>query len=687
MRKGFSDGGHSFPSNDRSKLKGVLLICSFLTFSLSIHAQPNKVDSLLRVLKTHVHDTSRVKTYNGVALEFYKTDLEKSKNYSDSAISLGKKANYYDGVFAGMLRKAFIYSREDKKETSKRIFREMLSIALEHGMKRNIIRSYNNLGVHCTVMYESDSAIYYAGKSLSLDSSNTNKKFTYQTLATAYRYKGDYSTSLSYHMKNLSICQETNDQNFESIVLTNIGNLKAMMMQFDEAIHYFNASAKIIDSIRFQDQYANLNNSLGAAYIEKKEFKKAEGYFMTSLRIAKKINSKRLLAHALLHLGNVYSGLRSFEKSMLYYRQSRVLAREIKEESALCELNIGIGFIYTMQKKLKKAEKETREGLERANRLGQPDYKAQAYSQLYRIDSTRGNFKDALLNYKKSEAITDSLYNFKSAQQISDIEKKYELERKTTEIQGLQLQVEKEQSQVAGAKYRLFAVTSLLLLVISLSVFIFFRIISQRKRNAQEDIIKKQKEVILAQENVQEKISRDLHDNIGQRMIVLKMNLESSYEGIRVSAPVFSLLKEITTDIRDLSHSLSPYILQTEGLRSALDILLKTVFDNSSVEYTFESFNLQNTYPYEIEINLYRIGQELISNVLKHANADQVTMQLYESAAHLILIVEDDGNGMVSPLQKGFGIANIESRVKMLSGMFHFDSANGKTISTIRIPL
>jgi len=365
-----------------------------------------------------------------------------------------------------------------------------------------------------------------------------------------------------------------------------------------------------------------------------------------------------------------------------------VLIREMQDQFTLTRLSLGFAHVYLHQNRYEESKREAIDAIRRSEKINSTSLRRKAYLALYRVDSARKNYKEALDYYQKSQIMYDSIFSAEKSRQIIEIQEKYESEKKAREIEALQREMEKKQVQVIQHENRLYVVGSLLVVVLCVGAFTYWRLRINRERKAHEDLIQKHKEVIRAQEEVQEKISRELHDNIGQKLIGLKMNIEGAHlDGKNFQPEELALLDEITSDIRNTSHSLSPYTLQTEGLEFAIEKLLRTFFRNSIIRYSFEAFHLKGRYSYQTEINVYRIGQELLTNVIKHASANRVAVQLYENATHLVLIVEDDGKGIETPVNKGFGLRNIETRIKIINGVFHSESVAGKTTSTIRVPL
>jgi len=202
------------------------------------------------------------------------------------------------------------------------------------------------------------------------------------------------------------------------------------------------------------------------------------------------------------------------------------------------------------------------------------------------------------------------------------------------------------------------------------------------------------KAMIQAQENERGRIARDLHDGVVQQIgsVILKARnfIEKTKKENQEEAKTF--LEELETsnqDLRNISHQMMPRALKDLGIIPALEDMIDNSLTYRNIKYQFEHFNINERLPEKIEISIYRITQELINNIIKHSNANNVNVQLFKSDASIILIVEDDGIGMkASKSGKGIGLLNISSRVDMIDGTVNFEpSPNSGTLVTVKIPL
>ncbi len=132
-----------------------------------------------------------------------------------------------------------------------------------------------------------------------------------------------------------------------------------------------------------------------------------------------------------------------------------------------------------------------------------------------------------------------------------------------------------------------------------------------------------------------------------------------------------------------------PRDLREFGLIEAIEELTQKTFNPLEIDCEFEHFKIQKWYNEHIEVSIYRIVQELVNNILKHANATKVHIQLFQNNSKLILIVEDNGHGFdESTSAEGHGLLNIRSRLSTVNGEVNFEpSPSSGSIATVRIQL
>jgi len=210
-------------------------------------------------------------------------------------------------------------------------------------------------------------------------------------------------------------------------------------------------------------------------------------------------------------------------------------------------------------------------------------------------------------------------------------------------------------------------------------------------------------QLMKAHESERKKIAQELHDDVGQMLQSMKMNLDRirrnlSGEPTRIEdtkdwlIDTEKLLSQTIDDIRTLTFDLRPSMLDDFGLISTLRWYMEDFTKRSNIQVVLKGKEEKYRFPLEIEINLYRIIQEALTNVAKHSKAAEVTIFLSQKDSTAILSVKDNGVGfdvatILSSPHKGMGVFNMKERVNLLGGSFEIISHPHKgTRVNVKIP-
>ncbi len=201
--------------------------------------------------------------------------------------------------------------------------------------------------------------------------------------------------------------------------------------------------------------------------------------------------------------------------------------------------------------------------------------------------------------------------------------------------------------------------------------------------------------VIDGQEQERQRLSRELHDGIGQSLVAIRMKLESldylPEQEIKANlSDIRRQFDQIINEIRRITTDLMPPVLDEFGLVIALFNLCEDTGRASGIKVKFEHRIKTHDWNKKIQTYLYRIIQEAINNIVKHSSARQAYIKLLQDNEFVYLSIQDDGKGFRIHDQDrhgGHGIHNIQERVKMLGGTIDLKSAPRKgTLIQIKVP-
>ncbi len=207
--------------------------------------------------------------------------------------------------------------------------------------------------------------------------------------------------------------------------------------------------------------------------------------------------------------------------------------------------------------------------------------------------------------------------------------------------------------------------------------------------------IKIMKALVTGQDIERRRIADDLHDSLGQKLSAIKLTCENIHSKEKIDRSelkrLSGQLNEAIEEIRNISYNLIPATLNEFGLKSTLLDLCNRLDSTDDIKVSFQAYGVRDGIDKNIEFAVYRIVQELLTNAIKHSQASEIAVQLFERDNKLILTVEDDGVGFdkgEANFENSLGLNSITSRAKALNGMFEIDSQPGNgTLASVEIPL
>jgi signal transduction histidine kinase len=320
----------------------------------------------------------------------------------------------------------------------------------------------------------------------------------------------------------------------------------------------------------------------------------------------------------------------------------------------------------------------SREIQHRENSRDAAEYLSQTYASLNQNDS-------AFYFYRIFTGLKDSIVNNETKMKIAGIQGQYDIAKKDKEIT--------RQQQIRNILIASF----IFLLIVLLLIYNGYRL--KQKNKYQQAINRQQNElfnaIVSTQDQERKRIAQDIHDGLGSVLSAAKLKLSSLEESKMILSAgqlenyhdSLVLLDEASTELRNISHDIMPATLSKLGLEAALKNLIGKIAAHSCMQINFTAHGFDERIEENTEMSIYRIILELINNIVKHAAAQKVTLQLIKYPTYINLVIEDNGVGFnyekIMEEKKGIGMGNIFSRVEYLKGTIEIDSLPGKGTTVI----
>lgn len=645
--------------------KAPLTLFLALCWSLSI-AQSPMADSLRQEFYREKDLEKKIEWYYALAGEVQIQNLDLSFAYADTLERMAKAAHSLLGEAKALHIRGKAFQDSGEKAAAIRTLKQQLEIGKKIKDLGTQADAYNAMGGTYQDFFQNDSAQYY----LLLGAKLREKMGDLENLASAY---------------------------------SNLGNVYSDAELHDKAIEYLEKALQIRLKMGDERRTIFTYNNLAVAHGAKNDYEKSLDYSYKGIAMALKNDNKFVagvmlggVCHLLHETGKDQEAIPKCEQSIQYLL-------ETKRETNLVFPYVNLAAVYNSLGQAPKGLASALKGYAIMQKFQLMDPLSVYYEEIARSYELLGQPQKALLWYKKFHALEDSLFTIDNTKVLADMETKYQTQKKETEIAQQQLKLEKQEGQLFQQQTWIWGLGFGFLAFALLGWLFWNRFRLRKKAELDAAIIQEQKlglsAVIEAQESERKRIAKDLHDGIAQEMVALKLGFSALQHKIANVAPVEAQqvgqlaeqLDQSCTEVRNISHTMLPPMLEQHGLAPSLEMLLRNTLQGTALQYEFESSLVPDQLDEKVEIGVYRVAQELLNNVIKHAQAGKVMVILYLAGGSLILRMEDDGRGFdfEQARSKGsMGILNILSRVNTLGGVFQTEPASPKgTISVIRIPL
>lgn len=538
------------------------------------------------------------------------------------------------------------------------------------------------------------------------------------TLAQIQERINNTEEAITNYEESLKLFRQLNDKKGEAIALNNIGRIYKLNWQLDEALNYYNESLEISKAISDTTQIiANLMN-IGNVYNIKYKADEALEFYLKSLELSIAMDDKRHQALIYINIGHNYSIRKDYDTGLKYMQKSIAISESIDNSYLQASALENISQSYFLQKNYDKLIESSKKCLVLAEKISNKALQTSSYYFLYEGYKGKKNFEMAILYLEKSNQLGAAKQEVKTQQQLLNIN--ISKIRLTDSLMQLQKTFETNLKHDLQIKQKNNEKSNLTLgfgtgIIAFLAIGFFGYKNVKRKQliAAQEKEIESQKKdkqlknlelqaidaMILGQEKERQRLALDLHDSVGASLSAAKLqfnylmdeNQKPEQTNVLITK-ISALLEDAYLEVRTISHLENSGVMAKNGLLPAVKNLSENVSGTNGFQIEVHSHGLDQRLENSLEISIFRIIQELVTNIIKHAEATEATIHITNHEDSLNIMVEDNGKGFnlneVTKSNKGMGISNVEKRVEHLNGTVTIESEinKGSTI-IIDIPL
>lgn len=583
------------------------------------------------------------------------------------------------------------------------LYKKTYVLSLQHNDKQNAYKSllytgivYSNMGKYDSARYYYDQTIQYSKKTKIL----IGEAKGYANMANIFQFKGDYPNAIKNYIASIRMFEKAKDsapisQSYQNLsaVYTEIKNKKLEFFYLKKAEQFLPKTKKI--------QLALLYGDIGLGYIRYNNFKESLKNFKKAEAIAVKEDNKELWFYVLRNFGEYYRIREEYPKAIPYYEKAFQLADSSVDIIRKNDLIYIVSGLYLKQGNYLKALHLANQSLELSRQIGSGELEQKTLKRLSEIHNKLNQSQKAYNYLEESYRLMDTVFSQNHLKETTLLQTKFENEKKDKSIAEQQVKINKQELDLIKSQKekQLYFIASLGLIMLIFGIWYFFQ---QRQNIKNKEILTLQQQQEIAklealidgEEKERRRIAQELHDGLNGDLSAIKYRL-STLEESGLSAidtenltKVITMIDESCAQVRSISHNLMPSSILDYGLLETLKEYCIKINTSNSFQMDFQHYGNYIALSKKVETVIYRIIQELVTNILKHSKASEAIIQFNYREEELFITVEDNGVGFdKNAVAKGIGLKNINTRIAFLNAQLDIDSSASGTSYTISINL
>ncbi|KAA9332087.1 tetratricopeptide repeat protein [Hymenobacter busanensis] len=634
-----------------------------------------KADSLAAVVRAHpAADTGRIRLLHNWADALLQTNVDQAQKPLQEALQLSRRLRYRAGEAATLGLQSLTVQKQGE-------YQQALALANQS------LRLYRQAG----------------------DSVGTGRAYGRQ--GSVYAMLGEPEAAARTFLAQLRLADRHRDDAQRATANNSLGQLMVMVSRYPEAIEYLQQAKTFSQRSGNVGQLPSIYRTLSSAYSSLNQFPEATRYGQAALQAARQQGRDADEASALKSLGKIEFMQGRYQAARDYLQRSIDITDRLGNRAESGRNLFVLGNVQNRMQDPKGALRSYRQALQAMQHIGDKQGIQMAYDGIAAAAYNLDLMEDAFQAQRLGALYRDTVLNEETIAKVQEMQTRYETEKKEAQNQLLrkqqlvqQAQLRTQQQVIRRRNTQLLAGLAVALLLGAVGWLLYNRnrLRQQLELEQQRQGLERQRAaaVLEAEENERRRIGSDLHDGIGQLLTAAKLNLHALERqlGPQPQGPqelldnALSVVDESFREVRGISHNLMPNALIRRGLVQAVRDFLSKLPNENGLRVEVEAFGLDDMrLDPTVESVLFRVIQELVQNIVKHAQASQISLQVIRNDDELTVMVEDNGVGFdpqaLGP-DAGIGLRNIQTRMDYLGGHAHFDAAPGRgTTVTLEVPL
>ncbi|WP_111669297.1 ATP-binding protein [Algoriphagus litoralis] len=554
------------------------------------------------------------------------------------------------------------------------------AIQYESQLKDSLIKGnlYLKLGGAFFNQYDYDSAIYYYQQSIKRFGKSDSIYIADATFFTgqAFDYQGDLLQAMDTYQKASNIYERLGDQEYVNFVLGGMAILFSRYGIYDEA---FEIRQKLIE------YHLKENKNYEAAiqlYNQAEDFRKQQKIdrqfeFLKRAESLMPFGEEHNYFSAVYNLSwaNYFGEQNNLSKQLDYYQKAKTYFSDLPIFSTENPNRLfAEALIEKNRNNPTKATLLAEEYMKAAIDSKDLDHILRGYTLLAETYADQGRAQDGFRVLSRLNQFKDSVISANQSATFAYYQTLYETEKKEREILNKTQELEENRAKSASRTRWFIGIISVVI-VSAVGAFLWKNLQQAKKEKALQQTFSRQ--LLTNQEEERLRISKDLHDGLGQSLLLIKNRV-----ALRQDESTGQMLDSAISELRAIARSLHPMQLEKLGISKATEQLLEQIDKETDLFVSSEIDDIKGKLNKEHELHLYRILQECLNNILKHAEAAAIRVILRETDKKISLIIEDNGKGFdFSERYQDFqslGLKTLKERTAAIQGIMKVSSEKGK---------
>jgi len=506
----------------------------------------------------------------------------------------------------------------------------------------------------------------------------------WNNLGLIYTEQGRYEKALLSYRRAM----ESTDQNVAVNALNNFTVLLMKLGRYNEMPFYLEKQKAF--ARRWKQDKAMAAALCNEAYVhlKQKNYARFDSIAGECLRLSKTIPDSSIYFIMTTNIGNSYVERGKPEQALTYFSRLENMIPRIEPEYQAAYYNEW-GAALLRAGNYPAAIARLQQGTALAKKIGIADI-LEPTADLAEAFYLSGDYASAARLYRTHLALKDSLRDLATLNRVNEYEVRFRTVEKDKELLEKKLVILKQQGMLKDKNIQLGIILSLAALLTIAGIAMYRSVKNTRKLQAkalkiaqQQTRIKQLDATIEGEERERKRLGRELHDGIGSMLSALTMNIAAlkwqnrGIPGMNELDAIEDMARNIAVEVRKSAHNLTPDYLLGNGLLHALQSLAAQIKTNEFALTVSGYGNIEGLQP-GLTLTVYRILQELINNILKHAHARAADLQIRRHGDRVMITLEDDGIGFnTGRPAPGIGLKQIFSRIEAVNGHITVDSEPG----------